>query len=1142
MQTHTTFPTSYPVYINSPSGLCVQVNANGSIRRMDYHDIILNAFLGTEVEGGPSNIYLRHHGTAIASTPLLGPRSPAAFHIDAQGLTARGEWQGIRFTVSLLLATAAAAWFWHVTLENSGNTAATVDLLYAQDVALAHYGTVRLNEYYVSQYVDHTPLTHPERGLVLAVRQNLSMGGRHPWAVIGSVGQGVSFATDALQFHGLATRANAMPIGLTQAQLPARRRQHEHAMAVLQDAPVRLAPYAVVKRGFFGWCEADHPAATTTADVAFVDKALALPEAAHIPQLSDAAAGMPAAATLFSARPILASLDLSEADLTTLFGSDPREVERDNDRLLSFFSGVNRHVVLKAKELSVLRPHGHIVRTGNALTTDEASLTSTMWMAGVFNSMLTQGHVSINRFLSTTRSYLSLLRAHGQRLFVELPDGYALLDVPSAYEMTPQGCRWLYKHAAGLITVRSWASLERHELHLGVDILAGAPCRFVLSHHIALNGDDGAEALPVRFAQDQDGIVIRPAPDTDVGRRFPTGSFRIDPDQGTSIARVGGDELLFSDGQSRQQPYLTIITDQALSVRFRITGCLIPTAETAGAVADLPRDIDAEQDRAERFWRHLTGVRTLSAPGSSRLAADVARMQEILPWFAHNAMIHYLAPRGLEQYSGGGWGTRDVTQGPVEMLLSVGQWEPLRQLLIQVYTAQNPDGDWPQWFMFFQREHHIRAGDSHGDIVFWPVLALAEYLLAAEDASLLDQVVPFFHAQGPAHADKGTLWAHAERALQVMAARVIPGTHLAAYGHGDWNDSLQPADPTMRDRLCSAWTVTLHYQTLTTLARALRRVGRAEPAAACEAIAAYVRADFQRLLIVDDTLAGFAYFHADGRIDYLLHPRDSNTGMHYRLLPMIHAISNALLTPAQARTHVGYIQQYLLGPDGARLFNRPPPYWGGPQHYFQRAESSTFFGREIGIMYMHAHLRYAQAMAHYGDSEAFFLALRQANPIALRTVVPTAALRQANCYYSSSDAAFADRYEALAQYDRIKTGAVTLEGGWRIYSSGAGLTLGLILRHFLGLRREKSVLIIDPVIPPSLDGLQAEVDLADRDVHITYHVGVSGYGPTAVMLNGQEVAFHRAANPYRTGGAEVRMAEVLARLTAGPNELVVRLG
>jgi cellobiose phosphorylase len=346
----------------------------------------------------------------------------------------------------------------------------------------------------------------------------------------------------------------------------------------------------------------------------------------------------------------------------------------------------------------------------------------------------------------------------------------------------------------------------------------------------------------------------------------------------------------------------------------------------------------------------------------------------------------------------------------------------------------------------------------------------------------------------------------------------------------------------MRERLCSAWTVTLHYQTLTTLARAMRCVGLAERVAAFEAQAAHVRQDFQRLLIVDTTLAGFAYFHSDGRIDYLLHPRDGHTGIHYRLLPMIHAIINDLLSPDQAKTHINHIQQYLLGRDGARLFNRPPPYRGGPQHYFQRAESSTFFGREIGIMYMHAHLRYAQAMARVGEAEAFFLALCQANPIAIRTTVPAAALRQANCYYSSSDAAFADRYEALAQYDKVKSGTITLEGGWRLYSSGAGIAIHLIHQCLLGLRQEKAILRIDPVIPASLDGLQAEVELAGRPVQLTYRIRSTGYGPTAVTLNGQEVSFSREANPYRTGGAEIPMTEVLQRLTAGTNELIVHLG
>ncbi len=137
------------------------------------------------------------------------------------------------------------------------------------------------------------------------------------------------------------------------------------------------------------------------------------------------------------------------------------------------------------------------------------------------------------------------------------------------------------------------------------------------------------------------------------------------------------------------------------------------------------------------------------------------------------------------------------------------------------------------------------------------------------------------------------------------------------------------------------------------------------------------------------------------------------------------------------------------------MFDRPLPYHGGRQRLFQRAETATFFGREIGLMYMHAHLRYAQALAHVGDAQRFFHALCQAVPIGIRSIVPSATLRQANCYYSSSDAAFEDRYQASAEYERVARGAIALDGGWRVYSSGAGIALGLIVRHFLGLSAAK---------------------------------------------------------------------------------------
>jgi 1,2-beta-oligoglucan phosphorylase len=1124
------------IRLTTPSELVFQVNANGSIRRIDHRDVIVNAFLGNEIEGGPANLFLRRHGARIEWTPLLGPRSPGAVRLDERGLDVAGEWDGLRFRVSLRLAASLPAWFWHVAIENAGGRVETIDLLYAQDLALTDYGAVRLNEYYVSQYVDHTPLVHPAHGVMIGARQNLSVGGRHPWVLIGSLANASSFCTDALQFHGLATRVGGGPVGLGADSLPAVRRQHEHSLAVIQDTPRRLDPGARATLGFFGRLEPDHPGATATSDLAFGDRALALGEATAPAPPHDRPGNAPAA-TLFSARPYLEISEVDDAELNAFCGGERHAVERDGDRLLSFFTGADTHVVLPAKERASLRPHGQILRTGNRLEPDEASLTTTQWMGGVFHSMLTQGHVSINRFLSTTHSYLGLFRSHGQRLFVEIDGGWQLLGIPSAFAMTPSGARWLYKHAGGMLEVNSWAPVDRHELWLSARVLAGPACRFLVSNHVALNGDDGSEALPARWTRDARGVRIATLPDTDVGRRFPDGGFRIDAAEGTVFEQVGGDELLFADGRSRGQPFVVLITAPSTSVGLRISGQLVmPEPATAPGAPGVQHAADAAA--AQRFWRAVNNSLAMEAPRS----ADAAHLDAILPWFVHDAWIHHLAPRGLEQYSGGGWGTRDVCQGPVELLQALGRVEPIREILLRVFRNQNPDGDWPQWFMFFDRERGIRAGDSHGDIVFWPLLALAQYLLASDDAMLLDEDVPFFHPEGDAKAERGTIAAHVDRALALIARRVIPGTRLAAYGNGDWNDSLQPVDHALAARLCSSWTVTLHYQTLTTLETALRTVGRDALAAPVGAALAGIHDDFQRLLVVDGLVMGLAHFRDDGRIDPWLHPADRDTGIHGSLLPMIHGILANLFTREQAERHVTEIRRRLLAADGARLFDRPLPYQGGLQRRFQRAETSTFFGREIGLLYTHAHLRYAEAMAHLGDADAFFQALRQANPVGLRAAVPNARLRQANCYTSSSDAEFADRYDASARYEAVRSGTVGVEGGWRVYSSGAGIAVRLIRERLLGVRLRHSSIGIDPVMPRALDGLTARLEIEGRSVEVRYRVGPRGHGPKSLLCNGTPLPFTRESNRYREGGAVVSIDAFRKALRDGRNELVVELG
>src|SRR5215469_16464281 len=98
---------------------------------------------------------------------------------------------------------------------------------------------------------------------------------------------------------------------------------------------------------------------------------------------------------------------------------------------------------------------------------------------------------------------------------------------------------------------------------------------------------------------------------------------------------------------------------------------------------------------------------------------------------------------------------------------------------------------------------------------------------------------------------------------------------------------------------------------------------------------------------------------------------------------MTQGILGALFTPEQTRHHLELIRKHLRSPDGARLMDRPIAYHGGPETFFQRAESSAFFGREIGLMYTHAHLRHAQALALVGEAQAVWDALLVVNPIAV---------------------------------------------------------------------------------------------------------------------------------------------------------------
>ncbi|MFO1338738.1 MAG: hypothetical protein U1F53_10980 [Burkholderiaceae bacterium] len=519
--------------IASPSGLAASFNDNGSLRELRYGaDLCLHLFPGNTLEAGSTQLVLRRwDGPAAAGAPdrvlpLLGPHSPARWFAGGDRCVARGEWDGLAFELSLVLAAGAPVWFWHLGLQHARGTGpVTVDLLLQHDLALAPHGALRLNEYYVSHYIDFTALAHERHGSLLAVRQNQAAAGHHPSALLGSLRRAVSWATDAAQVLGAGHRFDEPPQAWRQG-LPGRRLQQEQAMAALQDAPLTLAVGERATLGFFGGLQPDHPAASGPADLAQADAWLALPEAtppAGPPPAALHAAWQAPLPSLFSHAPRLAARALGDAECDALFGPRRHHEERGPDgRLWSFFSDAGEHVVLPAKERAVLRPHGHLLRSGQHLVPDESAMTSTCWMAGVFHSMVTQGHVSMNRCLSTVHGQLGQFRSQGQRVFVQRAGRWQLLDQPSAFAMSERGARWWYRDDAGLIELQAEADAVAPVLSLSIRFAEGPAGDCLVSHHLALGGDDGEQ--PGRIAAQAHpggGWWLAPPAGSALHQRFP---------------------------------------------------------------------------------------------------------------------------------------------------------------------------------------------------------------------------------------------------------------------------------------------------------------------------------------------------------------------------------------------------------------------------------------------------------------------------------------------------------------------------------------------------------------------------------------------------------------------------------------------
>ena len=771
--------------IANQSGLSISVLPNGCVFAIEHqHEhgrTLINQVHGSPIHGGIARLYLRVGATKPAVAEAVGAGAEHGFGAANDRFTWEGEAAGLRYGVALWLHPRHNLWLWRVKVENAGARPVTCDAALVQDIGLGHRGFVMSNEAYVSQYVDHRVVRHARCGPVVTSRQNLAQGTAHPWVAHGCLEGAVAFATDAMQLLGPLYRDTGRID--PELGLPGERLQHEVACPMIQSPPAELEPGRQATWTFFGLFEPDHPEASSDADLAKIDRVL-IAAGAFVSRPASVCA--PVRSLLQDASPVRAR-PFEAAEIAERYPERAHE-EKAGGRVVSFFvrdGAHNRHVVLREKDGILARRHGAILRAGQGMLLDETTMCATCWMHGVFASLLTIGNTSFHRLFSAARDPYNIVRSGGLRVLIEVEGGWRLLAEPSVFEMGLSDCRWIYRLEARTVSVRAVASGDDAAMQWRIAV-EGPLCRFLVFGGLVLGEREFDHAGRVEIDADNRRIAFRPDPASLWGQRYPEAVYHLVSSTPDAIEAVGGDELLYIDGQPRSGPFVALRTRRTDTLAFAVVGALADPEAAGELAAKYARGVDDSASLASgaRYWQHVTRNLRLSGPGAGVSAANTA-----LPWLAQNAMVHLTVPHGLEQSGGAAWGTRDVCQGPVEFLLALDHDATVRDILRIVFAQQNETGgDWPQWFML-EPYAQIRDRHSHGDVILWPLKALCDYVEATDDLAFLDEPVVWRREDGSATAHGDPVRAHVAKLLATVRERFIPGTHLIRYGEGDWNDS-----------------------------------------------------------------------------------------------------------------------------------------------------------------------------------------------------------------------------------------------------------------------------------------------------------------------------------------------------------------
>lgn len=1071
-------------YKISNGKLSVCLNHSGDVDTIMVGDIMVNLFGACCINGSVSNIYLRDR-LNNKQWALMGINSCSSVSIGDASICYTGNADGVEYTLTLQLNTENLLSY-NLQLQGAKDE---LDVLFVQDVGIASVGAIKSNELYTSQYIDHTILSN-KYGYTVTSRQNMSQGGRNPALFSGAYGiKTVGYCTDLFDLYGTQYKVTGKMANIAN-DLPNRKYQYEMSAVCLATEKFNINKN--IAFSFYQYYNDNQVSATT--QLSYWNEVNELLKKNTVPKCNT---------KLDIVRNNVYSGTISGNELNVeqikKYYKDILLPEYQDNKVLSFFDTNYSHISTLTKEKLQQRPTGNIITTANiGDNIDKNLLTSTNYAYGQFNSQMVVGNTSMNKLTSVNRGLLNINKTSGLRIYI-LNDGkYYQLSVASLYEMGVNYSKWIYSFNDETIEVVAFMQFDNQQYKL--EVKSTNPKRkFLITSQIIMASNE--------FENDY-----------------------VMTDEGAYLAFTFA-ENTFQYSKYNKLKYMLQIngnvvkSDETTLLTKPVNSLLVHNIQGNFSIdisASINGDCEFKLMKFETEDAKYKGFYSSYSNGISIQTNDINyshKLNATIKWFTHNAMVHYCVPHGLEQTGGAAWGARDVCQGPIEMFFAYGRFKQARNTILDIFKYQeNSTYEWPQWFMF--DNYDFAAGDCHGDIIFWPVKVVGDYLALTKDISLLSEQVPF--RQGI----NGSILQHLEKAFEAITHRLIMPYDLISYAGGDWDDTLQPANSDMKQRLVSSWTQALAFQSLYVLAQQLKNTQYNDFAVKLDNLANRLQKAFTKYCIKDGIIAGFVYCNSNNTLDYLLHPSDKKSGVSYRLLPMTRSIIASMVTKQQANLNVQCINENLIFNDGVRLMNVPVKYSGGVSTMFMRAEQASNVGREISLMYTHAHIRYIEAMAKIGESDKLLYALNAVSPVNYCQATVNAALRQSNAYFSSSEGDFADRYDYQQNFNLLKEGKIATRGGWRIYSSGSGIFINQLISNLFGIRLNNDSIEIDPVLPVEFNQTKLNITVNGIKLTFNYYLGKQKHGVKTISVNNNQLKITKQDNPYRKGGATVLLSQL----------------